>query len=78
MAALASVRDAVGVSDETAWAEIAAWASGKRDPAREFQRNAQALGVPKELSDLLARCLSRRAGRRLPNPGKLMALHCEN
>ena len=70
---LASVRDAAGVSDETAWAEIAGWASGKRDPSREFIRNAQAAGLPKELTNLLARCLSRRAGRRLPNPGKLMA-----
>ncbi len=72
-AVLAAVRILPALPDEAAWAEIAAWASGKRDPAREFQSCASSTHVPEELNDLLGRCLARRASRRLPYPGKLLS-----
>ena len=59
------------ITEESAWAAMATWASGKRDPAREYQRGG--LSVPAELDDVLVRCLARRPGRRMANPGKLMA-----
>lgn len=59
--------------DATAWAALAAWASGKRDPAKEFLHEAKDSDVPPDLFDLLARCLSRRPNLRPANPGKLLS-----
>ena len=72
-ALLAAVRILPALPDEAAWAEIAAWAAGKRDPAKEFEGIAASAHVPAEIRTMLGRCLSRRPSRRLPHPGKMLA-----
>ena len=71
----ARVAGAPTAAVDSTWAELAAWAAGKRDPVREFERmlSAAEVSIPAELHELLARCLARRPARRLVNPGKLMA-----
>jgi serine/threonine-protein kinase len=59
--------------DAAAWAALAAWASGKRDPAKEFLHSAKECGVPPELCDVLVRSLAKRPNRRPANPGKLLS-----
>ena len=62
------------LSAESAWAQMAAWVSGQRDPAREFLNNPQAKGLPPEFSQLLARCLARKPSRRVPSISRLLSL----
>ena len=56
---------------ETAWAALAEWASGKRDPVREFLGHSGAPGIPPELRALLVSCLARTPASRLDALGKL-------
>jgi formylglycine-generating enzyme required for sulfatase activity len=72
-ALLAAVRILPALPDEAAWAEIAAWAAGKRDPSKEFESIALSAHLPADLSAMLNRCLSRRPSRRLPHPGKMLS-----
>lgn len=60
-------------SAEAAWARLADWASGKRDPAREFLAAPPAAQFPDAFRELLARCLARNRSRRLASPDKLAA-----
>jgi serine/threonine-protein kinase len=61
-------------SAETAWADLAAWASGKRDPARDILATAELSAIPEPLRATLARCLHRKPSRRVPSLMRLSEL----
>jgi len=58
---------------EAAWATLAQWIAGKRDPGAEYAERAAGFKIPEEFSALLERCLSRKPSKRPQNIDKFVA-----
>ena len=60
------------LSMERAYAALAEWIAGKHDPAHDFLAGTAAAALHEDFKELIARCLSRKASKRIATPARFV------